>query len=407
MKTILLVDDEKSLLLSIEEGLATHVDRYAVLTAQDGREALKIMADHQVDIVVTDLKMPNMNGFELLAHLQTHYSQLPAIIMTAFNTPQIEDRFKDNAGIQLLEKPLDFDELATAIRKGLKNGYPGGTVSGMSLSNFMQLIEMEASSCLMEVHTADNIGGQIFFVNGDIHDAHFGQFAGKEAAIRLLALEDVKIKISDLPDPQIAKQIDMGLMSLLMEGARLKDETAAQEQAAAGQAADLKIASNADQAPTADTASDQEVRPAPAPTNILTTLKGDNIMQQITDCLDKFKMIEGFQAVGVFTPNGEIVAESSSNGMNLSEIGALANDILLKSQKTTEIMDIGRGQQIHVETGKAHLIARSLNEATDFSVTSPGKAHIHMVLILNRDSNLAMGKMKLESVIQEVAQHFR
>ena len=53
------------------------------------------------------------------------------------------------------------------------------------------------------------------------------------------------------------------------------------------------------------------------------------------------------------------------------------------------------------------MICRCLNEATDFAANASGRAHVHMVLILNKDGNVAMGKMKISSVIQEVAEFFR
>jgi predicted regulator of Ras-like GTPase activity (Roadblock/LC7/MglB family) len=130
-------------------------------------------------------------------------------------------------------------------------------------------------------------------------------------------------------------------------------------------------------------------------------------MAEMKEILEKFKSVDGFQAVGVFSPNGELVAESNVAGINLAEVGALANDVLLKAQKSTEIMHVGRGQMVHVEAPKGHVICRCLNESTDFSATTSGRAHLHMVLLLNADGNLAMGKMKAASVIQELAVFFR
>ena len=130
-------------------------------------------------------------------------------------------------------------------------------------------------------------------------------------------------------------------------------------------------------------------------------------MADMKEVLEKFKMVDGFQAVGAFSPNGEMVAECNTNGKNLAEMGALANDVLLKAQKTTDIMEVGRGQLVHVEAPKAHVICRCLNESTDFAASTSGRAHLHMVLILEKDGNVAMGKMKISSAIQELAEFFR
>ena len=130
-------------------------------------------------------------------------------------------------------------------------------------------------------------------------------------------------------------------------------------------------------------------------------------MAQLDETLAKLKDVEGFMAVGIFTPNGEMAAQVNVSGIKLAEIGALANDVLLKAQKASDLMNVGRGQVVHVDAPKAHVIARCLNESEDFAVTAARKAHLHMVLILSKDGNLAMAKIKLESVIQEAAASFR
>jgi hypothetical protein len=79
----------------------------------------------------------------------------------------------------------------------------------------------------------------------------------------------------------------------------------------------------------------------------------------------------------------------------------------LKAQKATEIMGVGRGQLVHIEAPKAHVFARCLNEATDFAATASGRAHVHMVMVIDKEGNVAMSKMKLSSIISEVAEHFR
>ena len=112
-------------------------------------------------------------------------------------------------------------------------------------------------------------------------------------------------------------------------------------------------------------------------------------------------------AAGAFSPNGELVTELNVASVNIAVLGALANDVLLKAQKATEIMGVGRGQLVHVEAPKAHIFARCLNESTDYAVTSSGRAHVHLVIVVDREGNVAMAKMRLENIIMEIAEHFR
>ena len=397
MKHVLIVDDEEQLLLTMQAGFESYKDRFQILTARNGKEATALLAATRINLVVTDLKMPEMDGIELLSFLKNNFPEIPAIVMTAFGTPEIENGLLHTNMIRMLEKPVDFDELTQLILSLLEHDLTGGTLTGISVPSFLQLIEMEQNTCLMEVKSDEGEQGLLYFNKGVLYDAMFGKESGEDAVYSILLLDDVKISFRTLPSKKLKKKIETPLMKLLMEGIRLKDERDLQQTEEKSEDQEHEIGEPASLELDHEAAGIDESTPR----------KGDIQMANIQEVLEKFKVVDGFEAVGAFSANGEMVAECSVNGTNLAELGALANDVLLKAQKTTEIMKVGRGQLVHVEAPKAHVICRCLNEATDFAANSSGRAHVHMVLILNKDGNVAMGKMKISSVIQEVAEFFR
>ena len=119
MKNVLIVDDEKPFLLSVTDGLAAYAKDFAVLTAINGKEAIKVLGSSEVNLVVTDLRMPKMDGFELLAHMSGNYPDIPVIVMTAYGTPEIEERLQKMGTFHYLEKPLDLNVLADKITDAL------------------------------------------------------------------------------------------------------------------------------------------------------------------------------------------------------------------------------------------------------------------------------------------------
>ncbi|MBT8338374.1 MAG: response regulator [Desulfatitalea sp.] len=388
MKYVLIVDDEEQLLLTMQAGFEPFKDRFQVLTAHNGKEATSLLASEHINLVVTDLKMPEMDGFELLAFIKNNFPEIPAIVMTAYASPDVEKRLTQSGLIRMLEKPVDFEELTQLILSLLEHESTGGVLSGISLPSFLQLIEMEQNTCLMEIKDASGQQGLLYFKEGRLYDAVCDKRKGDEAALHLLAMDKVKIRFRSLPSKQLKRNIETSLMNLIMESTRLKDE----------------MASTSDQETVLD---DSPPLGATDEDDLLKSEKGDDSMAELNEVLEKFKTVDGFQAVGAFSPNGEMVAECNVSGLNLAELGALANDVLLKAQKTTEIMNVGRGQLVHVEAPKAHVICRCLNEATDFAATASGRAHVHLVLIIDVDGNVAMGKMKVASAMQEVAEFFR
>ena len=393
MHTVLIVDDETRLLQSIEAGLASYKDRFDVLTAVNGRDAIKIFQREKIDLLVTDLRMPVMDGFELLTHVSVVYPFLPSIVMTAFATPEIEEKINNTGISKLLEKPVEFERLAEAILDGLQQEGKEGSIAGFSLANFLQLLSLEQKTCLLNVRN-NHTDGYIYLEQGEIAAAIAGEIKGQEAFFKLLACDNIRITFRKLPQKKIVKMIDKPLMALLMEGMSRIDEAVQK--------------SGVPPEPVV------EVEPSPATVQEKSDVipeqqhhSGGEIIGKLEATLGKLRDIEGFMAAGVFTPNGEMAGQVNIANLKLAEVGSLANDVLLKAQKATDVMNVGRAQVVHIEAPKVHIIARCLNEADDFSQSQAGKAHIHLIMLLAKDANLAMGKIKLESLIHEVAESFR
>lgn len=126
-----------------------------------------------------------------------------------------------------------------------------------------------------------------------------------------------------------------------------------------------------------------------------------------TEKLKELQNIDGFSGAAVFTPTGEQLAMLEGDAQRLKEVGIMANNVLINSQKASLEMGTGRGQQVHVEAEKAHILVRCLNEGTDALKSQPGKAHIHLVLVLKNDASIGMAKLKINSAVQKLAEDFR
>ena len=113
--TILLVDDDKAVRESLQRVLAT--EGWRVISAASGEEALEFLAAHQPDLMITDLCMAEVNGWDLLFHENLQRPKLPIFIVTALPLPAVggADRF----AAEFFQKPLDLDALVLAIHRCL------------------------------------------------------------------------------------------------------------------------------------------------------------------------------------------------------------------------------------------------------------------------------------------------
>jgi CheY-like chemotaxis protein len=115
MKNILLIDDDLGFLKTLEEELSSYKENWNILTAENGKQGVDIIASHPVDLVVTDLRMPVMDGYELLAYLDGKRPTMPVIVMTADDSCEARQRLCSLGVEQCISKPCQFSEIVHAI----------------------------------------------------------------------------------------------------------------------------------------------------------------------------------------------------------------------------------------------------------------------------------------------------
>jgi CheY-like chemotaxis protein len=219
MKTVLVVDDEPSVLFALAEGLADKRRGVRVATAGSGVEAIALLEGERIDLVLTDLRMPEMDGFELLAYLRRNFAALPVIVMTALGGAETADRLE--GAVECFTKPFNVPDLKQKITELLAQRVKG-RVENITLPSFLQLLELERKTCTLAIASLGR-AGRLFFRGGRLVGAETGELAGQEAALEIVTWEDADIEISD-GCPPVKPEIEAGLHYLLMEGMRLKDE---------------------------------------------------------------------------------------------------------------------------------------------------------------------------------------
>ncbi|MCI5163906.1 MAG: DUF4388 domain-containing protein [Candidatus Electrothrix sp. AX5] len=179
--------------------------------------------------MVTDLRMPVMDGVELLAAMTESFPKVPNIVMTAFGTPVIEQQLKKAGTMEVLEKPLDIDELEQAINRALDlHEHRNDGLAGISLTNFLQIVAMEQKTAALKVVHSNGKIGHLFFAEGKLINAKYDNLIAEEAVFEMLTWENVRLSMTKLFPPLPEPKIHSELMSLLLEAAHRKD-TAVEE----------------------------------------------------------------------------------------------------------------------------------------------------------------------------------
>ena len=115
-REILVVDDEQGILESFDAMLG---DDYRLVTLDNGRDAIEYLEAHQPRLVFLDIKMPGLDGIEVLRQLRKRKVDTPVVIVTATTQPHYETLAEDLGISAYLHKPFDVDEVEDITRRVL------------------------------------------------------------------------------------------------------------------------------------------------------------------------------------------------------------------------------------------------------------------------------------------------
>ncbi|MFN0063484.1 MAG: response regulator [Myxococcaceae bacterium] len=232
---LLLVDGDAKSLRVMEVSLKKA--GYAVTTAIHGRDALEKVQISAPDVVVSDTKMPEMDGFELCRALKNdaRTKQIPFVFLT--NQKSVEFKVK---GLELgaddyLTKPIYIKEIVARLSmllqkvekdrvdrtKETKGGFSGSLVD-MGVVDLVQTFEIGRKTGVLSL-TSPRGAGAMFFREGRVIDAEWGQANGEAAFYRILNIPEGTFELQFVPVDR-AGQIETSTQGLLMEGMRRIDE---------------------------------------------------------------------------------------------------------------------------------------------------------------------------------------
>lgn len=120
MAKILIVDDEKSIRDALSDILSE--EKYEIVTAQDGEDGWEKLQEEKIDLVLCDIKMPKMDGLELLTKASTEGIDVPFVMISAHGTIDTAVEATKKGAYDFIQKPPDLNRILVTVRNGIENG---------------------------------------------------------------------------------------------------------------------------------------------------------------------------------------------------------------------------------------------------------------------------------------------
>ena len=399
MYDILIVDDDLFALALLEEQLKSYGDFFTPVYASNGREAIEILGQEDISLLVTDLIMPGeISGWDLIDYIENFHPHIPIVVITGCTDREKIDLLRKRVR-HILLKPIKVRQLVKIVTNILNEDITSGSLKGISVGAFLQLLEIDGRTCLLEVGNSPKNKGLLYINRGRLYDAEYGELREQEAARRIIALDNVRFQIKALPKVEIRRRIKSDLMSIIMEAMQLKDDEAADMQAACLE-------------PLQDDPSPDEVDGLPPPARSEELMLEDDETEQretasparqleqdkpmnITTLENMFislRCIKGYKNAALMNFSGEIlIADATETDSELENIGPVFNDLLRSAEEAADKVGLASCLELVLRT-QGGVVVMCCSGAD-----SP--VHFHLIALLDKDGNQALTKMQLAKLV--------
>lgn len=232
---ILLVEDNPMVLAMLRDALTPLAK---VTTAGDGADALLKAVDEAPDILVSDFRMPGMDGRQLAEKLKGRGSTSAISVVLLATRADISEKLatQDHLADEYVEKPFFLKEAVQRIKRVIdkvvlekmsksssSDGVVRGNLSQMNVIDLVQSLEMGRKSCLLTL-SRDGEKCEMYFSDGQVPHAVYGSLKGDAAVFKVLSWTDGNFQIN-FEGKTDQQSTTLNTQGLLMEGLRILDES--------------------------------------------------------------------------------------------------------------------------------------------------------------------------------------
>ncbi len=220
---ILIVDDEEAMVFSVQDYLGSYAD---CLSATSYEEAISMLEKEEgVTLVISDIRMPGRDGFDLLMWLRENRPKVRVVMITAYGSPSVRSLAKQNGAVRYMEKPLDLKQLMSTVRGILERKGFSMAIKDMEFTDLLQFLSFTGNAVRVQVTNTLGEEGEIGLEGDDVFWVRTSTKVGEEAFYEIVSWEGGGFEVTPLSEEEMSKrEMETSLSYLLLEGARRKDE---------------------------------------------------------------------------------------------------------------------------------------------------------------------------------------
>jgi CheY-like chemotaxis protein len=228
MVSVLIVEDEVELAANIATYLESFPGEVEAVAAISGEAALRVVEERPVDVVLTDVRLPGIDGLEVVRQVIARRPGTRIVVMTAYGSEEVRSRALRDGAVRFIEKPVDLGRLRQLILEiGTAPVGWSGSLRGLDIFDFTQLFGLTRKSRTVRARLGSR-NGTLVFRHGELVHASTDELEGAEAFFAMVDWEGGTFDDLAVADEQgFTPNVSVSTTHLLLEAARLRDERSA------------------------------------------------------------------------------------------------------------------------------------------------------------------------------------
>ena len=370
MDKVLIADSDQATMNKIVAGFKD-LHHFELLTAMDGQSALDTLSKTKIAVFVTTVHLPKVHGVELIAFMTRKRQDTPCIVLVDEDTPK--PWFQNQTGhenvLYYMQKPFQFGNLASAIFVAQNLKDEGLSRKGITLRNFLPIVEMARRTCRLEITSGGQKRGYMYFERGILLDAHFNHLSGEKAAREMIQWDRTSITISDLPKEKSKKVIRAELMEI------------------AGALWGNPNKPAGDNTPRAKKEKPQPVQPS-----------GETKLQAaLNRYVNMLRTVKGYKGISILTPDGSVLAtDTPGEPVDFKYFATAFNQMLTACNQTTFQKGFDKCTGLTVHTTKGLILMMSADVMKE--------GNFRFLVLMEEEGNAYFMQVQLAKIIPSILQ---
>ena len=218
MKNFLIVFNNVVLLSTFKRWLSRLPKEQSIFLVKDSRKAVEVLNEYAIDVVITELELPEMSGIELAAYTALHY---PLIKMAFFLPTELvteSNLFKHFSSLYFVFKISSLKDFIRLIRVMKVVEFQANAWPDIKIIDFLKLIEYQKQTCLLEITNCfTEQQGVIYFEKGVLYDATCADLTANVAAVEICSWQQSRMVQANFSKKNIRRTIQLSLSTLMAQ----------------------------------------------------------------------------------------------------------------------------------------------------------------------------------------------